>query len=99
MLVIRSWKTRLDRVVPQKLRLYGERPKWFPDGRSLLVDGWSEATGSGFFRVDTATGDARFVHGTGLGNRIFDLSRDSNREVLAIKTSNRADSADTFAAR
>lgn len=83
-LVIRSARTgkekdiRLPLQVPAYPIVAG--PKWFPDGRSVLVIGWvSERPGFGYFRVDLETGKTTLLHrpqNTKIDGGRLDLSPD-----------------------
>ncbi|HTM47678.1 MAG TPA: hypothetical protein VL285_03305, partial [Bryobacteraceae bacterium] len=83
-LVIHSTKTGQERDVPLPLQVpaykINAEPKWFPDGRSVLVAGWvSQRPGLGYFRVDLETGKTVLVHRPdeqGLSPARMDLSPD-----------------------
>ena len=65
-LVIRTLKTGEEKDLPIRLEVvtyYGIGPKWFPDGRSMLVllrD--PQRPGVGFYRVDLASGNTEMLH-------------------------------------
>ncbi len=86
-LVIRSTKTGEEREIrlPLQVPAYPvvAEPKWFPDGRSILVTGWtSERPGLGYFRVDVPGGKTELLHrpqgpqATGLSPARMDLAPD-----------------------
>jgi Tol biopolymer transport system component len=65
-LVIRTMKTGEEREIPIRLLVdYGLRsaPKWFPDGRSMLVVSRDEQSRAfRYSRVDVASGTAELLH-------------------------------------
>ena len=86
-LVIRSAKTGEERDIRLQLQVPAypvvAEPKWFPDGRSVLVTGWvSDRPGFGYFRVDVMSGKTALLHrpqgpqATGLGPGRLDLTPD-----------------------
>ena len=63
-LMIRSVKTGEERVLSSKLWMPRAGPvvRWFQDGRSLLVPGWSETDRrSSFYRIDAQTGEVGLI--------------------------------------
>jgi Tol biopolymer transport system component len=82
-LVIRSAHSGQERDIPLPLQIPAypilAEPKWFPDGRSVLVVGWvAQRPGWGYFRVNLETGKADLLHRPGelgLPGRV-DLSPD-----------------------
>lgn len=85
-LVIRSSKTGAEREVPLQLQTGPNEgsapPRWFPDGRSVLVAAMDQAAPeprTGYYRVDVVTGNAQLLHSswsTDFLARNPDLSRD-----------------------
>ncbi len=86
-LVIRSAQTGEERDIrlPLQVPAYPvvAEPKWFPDGRSVLVVGWVSARpGFGYFRVDLVSGKTELLHrpqgpqATGLSPARLDLTPD-----------------------
>lgn len=66
-LVIRSLHTGEERDIPSHFQLpppdFVAAPKWFPDGRSVLaVMRDPQRPGSGYYRVDLASGNAELLH-------------------------------------
>jgi Tol biopolymer transport system component len=85
-LIIRTLKTGAEREIRMpRLRVppngLASPPKWFPDGRSVLVASYEQQRPFiGFYRVDVADGKAELLHHTkspvGPGVGQFDLSPD-----------------------
>jgi dipeptidyl aminopeptidase/acylaminoacyl peptidase len=74
-LAIHSPKTGEDNVLPTHVGLRGA-PKWFPDGRSILITSPLSGKESTFYRVDPSTGKADLLHTAAGPVRVFDLSPD-----------------------
>jgi Tol biopolymer transport system component len=74
-LVIHSLRTGEDDVLPTQVRLRGA-PKWFPDGRSILITSPLSGKESTLYRVDPSTGKADLLHTAAGPVRVFDLSPD-----------------------
>lgn len=59
---IRSVKTGEDSALPTKIPMNGP-VRWFPDGHSVLTTSRDPRTGqAGYYRVDTASGNAELLH-------------------------------------
>src|SRR5581483_6346672 len=74
-LVIHTLKTGEERVVPTEVPLRGT-PKWFPDGRSILITSPLAQKGLNLYRVDSSTGRTELLHAAAGPVRVFDLSPD-----------------------
>ena len=75
-LVIRSLKTGEERDVPSSGLFLGNRVRWFPDGRSVLVVSYDRQQNRvGFYRLDIASGNAELLF-YAPSVRDFDLSAD-----------------------
>jgi len=75
-LAIHTSKTGEERVVPTEVPLRGT-PKWFPDGRSILITSpIAQGRGPNLYRVDSSTGKTELLHAAAGPVRIFDLSPD-----------------------
>ncbi len=67
-LIVRTLKTGTERVIrmPELTvppYLYTPPPRWFPDGRSVMVVSYArQRPGSAFYRVDLASGQAELLH-------------------------------------
>ena len=79
-LVVRSAKTSDERVIPLPAAVtypFNTGPKWFPDGRSLLVlSADAQGTGVGFYRLVLETGQTELLFRINRGTSSYDLSAD-----------------------
>jgi Tol biopolymer transport system component len=75
-LVIHTLKTGEERVVLTEVPVRGT-PKWFPDGRSILITSpIAQGKGPNLYRVDSSTGRTELLHAAAGPVRVFDLSPD-----------------------
>jgi Tol biopolymer transport system component len=80
-LVIRSVRSGEERDIhlPLQILAYPQaaEPKWFPDGRSVLVEGWVAQTPAlGYYRVDLTTGKTELLLRPSKSSAHLDLSPD-----------------------
>jgi Tol biopolymer transport system component len=86
-LVVHSARTAEERTVSLPATFaapFNASPRWFPDGRSMLIV-CSDATGpgAGFYRLTLETGQVELIHGIAQNMSSFDLSRDGRTIVWA----------------
>ncbi|MBI3424476.1 MAG: PD40 domain-containing protein [Acidobacteria bacterium] len=79
-LIILNPETGEERAVQTKLRRFSP-PRWFPDGKSILVR--DQAEGAGLFKIDAETGNTTLLVPEKPGSELFGpvLSRDE-KEVF-----------------
>lgn len=89
-LIVRSMRTGQERsmVLPQGLlNPFSSGPKWFPDGRAVLILSRDpEGTGLAFYRFDIETGESEAVYRLRRNPSSFALAPDGSALFLSIQS-------------